>query len=139
MAKKRISYRSGYKYQLAKSYVQAIAIKQRTNIDTDFIKLTKDGTLTVKKGYAWDGPSGPVPDTKENLRASLVHDALYQLMRHEYLNNEGDRKKADKLFAVICEDDGVWPPFAKTYYLALQAFGEPAAKPEAKKPIQKAP
>ena len=80
MAKKRISYRSGYKYQLAKNYVQQIKIKPAADItEPDFIKLTKDGTLTVKKGYAWDGPSGPVPDTKENLRASLVHDALYHM------------------------------------------------------------
>ena len=139
MAKKRISYRSGYKYQLAKSYVQAIAIKQRTNIDTDFIKLTKDGTLTVKKGYAWDGPSGPVADTKEHMRASLVHDALYQLMRGKYLNTEGDRKKADKLFANMCEDDGVWFPIARAYYWALQKYGKPHAKPESKKRIEKAP
>ena len=139
MARKRISYRSGYKYQLAKDYGQQINIKPTTDIDTDFIKLTKGGTLTVKKGYAWDGPSGPVADTKEHMRASLVHDALYQLMRNSYLNTQGHRKKADKLFAVMCEEDGVWSPIAKAYYWALQEYGKPSAKPESKKRIQKAP
>ena len=138
MARKRISYRSGYKYQLAKDYVQPITIK-RMEVDHDFIKLTKGGTLTVKKGYAWDGPSGPLADTKEHMRASLVHDALYQLMRNGDLNTEGHRKKADKLFAVMCKEDGVWAPIAASYYAALQAFGKPSAKPESKKKIQKAP
>ncbi len=139
MAKKQISYRSGYKYQLAKAYVQQINIRPPADIDPDFIKLTKGGKLTVKKGYAWDGPSGPVADTKEHMRASLVHDALYQLMRNGYLNTEGHRKKADKLFAVMCEEDGVWSPIAAAYYRALQRFGKPHAKPESKKKIQKAP
>ena len=138
MARKRISYRGGYRYQLAKDYVHQINIKRR-NIDHDFIKLTAGGRLTVKKGYAWDGPSGPVADTKEHMRASLVHDALYQLMRNRDLNTEGDRKKADKLFAVMCRDDGVWAPIAVAYYRALQDFGKPHAKPESKKKILRAP
>jgi len=138
MAKKRIVYRSGYKYQLAEPYVQQIIIK-RMEVDHDFIKLTKGGTLTVKKGYAWDGPSGPLADTKEHMRASLVHDALYQLMREGDLNAEGHRKKADRLFAVMCEEDGVWWPVARAYYAALQAFGKPSATPESKKKIRRAP
>ena len=138
MARKRISYRSGYKYQLHIAYVQQISIKPPATIDLDFIKLTKGGTLTVKKGYAWDGPTG-LADTKEHMRASLVHDALYQLMRHGELNTEGHRKKADKLFAVMCEQDGVWSPIAKAYYRVLQDFGKPHAKPESRKKIKTAP
>ncbi len=82
MATKRIAYRSGYKYQLAKAYSIGINIKPGKDIKTKFIKLDRTGKLTIVGGYAWDGPSGPVVDTKENMRASLVHDALYQLMRN---------------------------------------------------------
>ena len=64
-----IRYRSDYKSQLAEQYKISISIKPNSNIETDFIDLDTDGNLTVKNGYAWDGPSGPVMDTDENMRA----------------------------------------------------------------------
>jgi hypothetical protein len=39
------------------------------------------------KGYAWNGPSGPTLDTRNFMRGSLVHDALYQLMREGRMDN----------------------------------------------------
>ena len=97
MSKTSIRYRSGYKYQLATRYSILINIKPKKDIKTEFIKLDAKGKLTIKRGYAWDGPSGPVVDTKENMRASLVHDALYQLMRHEELSTKAYKDKADKI------------------------------------------
>ena len=97
-----IRYRSGYKYQLAEDYAISISIKPISDITTAFIDLDTGGTLTVKNGYAWDGPSGPVKDRDENLRASLVHDALYQLMRNEDLDRGTHRKAADQAFRDIC-------------------------------------
>ncbi len=47
-----ISYRSDYKYQLAKGYAISISIKPKADIETEFIDLDIDGNLTVKKGYA---------------------------------------------------------------------------------------
>ena len=93
-----IKYRSDYKYQLASDYRIQIPIRPAADIDTEFIRLATDGELTVKKGYAWDGPSGPVIDTKKNLRAALVHDALYQLMRNAKLNKRTHRKSARRNF-----------------------------------------
>ena len=81
-----IRYRGDYKYQLASDYELGTLIFPAESIVTDYIELRVDGKLTVKKSYAWDGPSGPVLDTKENLRASLVHDVRYQLMRLEKLS-----------------------------------------------------
>ena len=107
MTRGYIRYRSEYKYQLASDYRIKILIRPAANIVTDFIKLDTDGELTAKNGYAWDGPSGPVIDTKENMRASLVHDALYQLMRNKELNRRTHRKPADQLFRDICKEDGV--------------------------------
>ena len=134
-----IRYRSDYKYQLAESYLLRISIKPKSDIETEFIDLDTGGNLTVKQGYAWDGPSGPVKDTPENMRASLVHDALYQLMRNRELIARTHRKAADQLFKDMCKEDGVSNFTASVYYKALRRYGRPAASPQNKKKIARAP
>ena len=139
MTKGYIKYKSDYKYQLAEGYEIQISIKPKHDINTDFIDLDTQGNLVVKKGYAWDGPSGPVKDTEENMRASLVHDALYQLMRNDHLKSRTHRKAADQEFKQICLEDGVSKFWASVYYKALRKFGKPAASPQNKKKIARAP
>ena len=134
-----IRYRSKYKYQLASEYKIKISIRPATDITTDFIDLDTAGNLLVKEAYAWDGPSGPVKDTTMNLRASLVHDALYQLMRHEKLKARTHRKAADQEFKRICKEDGVPKHWASIWYKGLRKFGKPAANPENKKRVHRAP
>ncbi len=134
-----IRYRSDYKYQLAEGYQIKTLIRPKAVINTDFIDLDIAGNLLIKKSYAWDGPSGPVKDTPENMRASLVHDALYQLMRIKELNTRTHRKTADIQFMVICKEDGVSSRTANLWYRGLRRFGKPAASPENKKKIVRAP
>ncbi len=92
----------------------------------DFIELY-DGILTIKKGYRWDGASTPwnnlnVGDNRTYyIRASCVHDAIYDLMRMGYLkhdrvflnkdnawNSSGFRNRliADILLYMIVKEDG---------------------------------
>lgn len=139
MSKNQIKYRSGYKYQLAEDYKIKTAIIPKEAVDTKFIKLDLQGNLTVSEGYAWDGPSGPVTDTQNNMRASLVHDAFYQLMRNKYLTIKNHKDKSDRLFQKMCVEDGVSVTNAKIYYYGLKIGGKPAADPKNKKPILKAP
>ena len=139
MTRGYIRYRSESKYQLASDYKINIPILPAEDIVTEFIELDTSGELTVKNAYAWDGPSGPVIDTPENLRASLVHDALYQLMRNEELSTRSYRKTADELFRDICKEDGVSAFRANVYYRGLRKFGKPATEPENKKRIHRAP
>lgn len=137
----RIKYRSGYKHQLAEEYNVKIRIKPQAEIVTEYISLDTHGKLSIKKGYAWDGASGPVPDTRRVLRASLVHDALYQLMRtqSDRFPREEYRRAADLLFKEMCIEDGVARSKAKIYYFALRKFGERAADPLSRKVIRRAP
>ena len=140
MADSFIEYRSGYKYQLAAEYRFECGIKPKTAIDgPKFVKLSIDGTLTIVDGYAWDGPSGPVIDTRQNLRASLVHDALYQLMRLRKLTIKDHKEKADRLFKRICIEDGVSPATAHIYYIGLKLGGKPSADPKNRRPVRRAP
>jgi hypothetical protein len=121
-----------YKYQLMQDYTINIDIQPDKIIDTNFIALTTAGALTIKNRYAWDGPSGPTIDTKSFMRGSLVHDALYQLMREKYLDYKIHRKYADDLLKKICLDDGMCRLRAWYVYQAVRLFAEKNATPTEK-------
>lgn len=99
-----IKYKEGYKYQLYETYAVKTGI-EGFSCKTDFLHLFSDGTLVIYKGYAWDGATG-VPDFKFMLRASLVHDALYQLIRLGLLPT-CMKKKADVLFSAVCKESAL--------------------------------
>jgi len=134
-----IFYKKGYKYQLAEEYSADIPIKPDNDIESDFIVLSHTGNITIKKGYAWDGPSGPTIDTLNFMRGSLVHDALYQLMREEMLDNNTYRESADKLLQQMCREDGMNVIRAWWVYRGIRFGGNPAADPANKKPVVTAP
>ncbi len=131
-------YRSGYKHQLVEDYVHDTSIVPEQDISLDFLALSKDGKLEIKNGYAWDGPSGPALDTKTFMRASLVHDALYQLMRLKFLSPDW-RDEADELMRKICIEAGMWPVRAWYTYHAVRMFADKAADPQSAKEIITAP
>jgi len=135
---KKIFYKSGYKYQLNADYTANIGEGSWRLIDTEFIRLTVDGELTIRRGYAWDGPSGPTVDTKNFMRGSLVHDALYQLMREGRLHKT-NRKKADRLLQKICREDGMSSIRAWWVYQGVRFGGNSAASPSSRKVIKEAP
>ena len=135
----QILYKKGYKYQLVEPYDSSINIKPEQPITTDYIELSEEGRLIIKKGYAWDGPSGPTVDTLNFMKGSLVHDALYQLMREKHLDKEEYRQSADRLLQKICEADGMSRLRAWWVYLGVRWAGDPAADPANTKPVIKAP
>ena len=134
-----ISYKNGYKYQLSKEYLTKIQIKPKQPVVTDYIDLSVDGDLTIKKGYAWDGPSGPTFDSVNFMRASLVHDAIYQLMREGFLDKDENREPADRLLQGMCKQDGMSSIRAWWVYQGVHIFGDPSADPANKRPVLKAP
>jgi len=136
---KHIFYKEGYKYQLAEEYSISVPIKPKTTIMSDFILLTTKGELIINKGYAWDGPSGPTIDTKNFMRGSLVHDALYQLMKEKSLDRKKYRKIADKILIQCCKEDGMNFIRRSWVYTGVRLFAGFAANPINKKIIKKAP
>ena len=101
------------------------------SLDWDFINFDT-GVMTIKQGYRWDGASYPCKDFQlpnlvprciddfYNIRSSLVHDALYDLMRMQYMEWDPTEPTdlpdiADELLEFIkvgpigdrCSDNGV--------------------------------
>ena len=136
---KCIAYKDGYKYQLKQTYAVRIAITPATPIHTEYISLEAPGELTLKEGYAWDGPSGPTIDTPSFMRGSLVHDALYQLMREQHLDHNVYREAADRTLQDICKEDGMWSIRAWWVYHGVRLFADPAADPTDERPLTYAP
>lgn len=134
----KICYRKlkNYKYQTKEDYSFSVGIKPKEKIDTLFIVLDTDGKLTIKRLYSWDGPSGPTIDTPNFMRGSLVHDALYQLLRGGYFdeNHEEIRKAADQLIKKMCLEDGMSKFRAWYVYLGVHCFAKKAAKSTSKPP-----
>lgn len=134
---KTLKYTSGWKYQVAETYFIQISIGGYT-IHTDYIDLSDDGMLMIKKGYAWDGASGPAIDTKNFMRGSLVHDALYQLMRQGHLPQEW-RASADDELRRICLEDGMSRIRAAWVHWAVRTFAKRPAQPTSLRAVLTAP
>lgn len=134
-----ISYKAGYKYQLKSEYVGTIGIRPGVPIHTEYISLSQSGEIRLKNGYAWDGPSGPTIDTLNFMRGSLIHDALYQLMRERHLDKNRYREPADRLLQSMCREDGMSALRAWVVYLGVRFAGDPFADPASDKPVIRAP
>ena len=97
--------------------------------------LKTNGTIVVKKDYAWDGctpklclldvligiPDGVVDSRTRKPKtyyASLMHDALYQFLPNGLPLT---RKNADACFLKLMEETGFLPRYM--YYLAVRLFG----------------
>ena len=98
-------------------------------IDLGLLAIDEAGNLSIRKGYSWDGPSGPTIDTRNFMRGSLIHDALYQLMREKVLPQDV-RDEADQILREICIQDGMSKLRAWWVYQAVKIGGAGAAKPD---------
>lgn len=133
-----IQYAAGYKYQLRHTYSLSTGIACDAPIRTDWLEMTAQGQLTIHAGYAWDGASGPTFDSKSSMRASLVHDAGYQMIRLGLLP-PSTRAAWDDLFHRLCREDGMWKPRAWLWFHAVRGFASPATDPASEAPDECAP
>lgn len=117
------------KYALHTRYTIYTTIPKEKAKTTKLI-LYRDGQLTIHAGYEWDGASGPTIDTPSTMRASLVHDALYELIRKGLLDIKY-KEHADRLFySVMLQDSAPLTRFKRLrawyYFKAVKVFGKHA-------------
>ena len=119
-----------YKYRLTHAYNHALenfqaddrcALRQD---DLTWIQLYQGGLFHVARGYCWDGASGPALDTMNFARASLVHDAIYQLIAAGLLPKKPWKLHADRELYRIAREDGMPWWRASWVYGAVRVFGD---------------
>ena len=120
--------RRKYKYTLFREYTFYSDIIPIEAGMWGLLGITDKGIMTIKQGYAWDGPSGPTVDTHTFMRGSLVHDALYQLMREQKIGQD-QRKRADEILREICLSDGMASVRAAWVYAGVRAGAAASARP----------
>ena len=125
----------GYKYLLVEDEKREVDIY--INCHNDYISLD-EGVLIIKEGYAWDGSSIPLKkympkwiwDSDKYCKiASLVHDALCQLMR-EGLLPKTYKYIADAIYQRMCIEGGMGKRQAGWRFWALRKFGNAGIKKE---------
>ena len=136
--RKYIKYKEGYKYQLYEVYKDHISIRPEVDIVTRYILLSVVGELEIRYGYAWDGASGPTIDTLNSMRGSLIHDALYQLMRMGLLEHKW-KTKADLLFEKILVEDDMSKCRARVWFRGVDKLAASATRAENVKKVITAP
>ena len=138
----RIVYRDGFLYQLSEDYIHQLG----GNLDnipvgvlTEWLCLTQAGVLTIKQGYAWNGGNFPARDTKNAMRAYLVHDAGYQLTRFGLLSRDIWRPLWDKEFKRVLREDKVSRFRAWYLHRGVRIGGRKAASASGIRPVLYAP
>ena len=143
-----ITYRKlrRYKYQLRARYQYQLPDEYADQLEREhgagWVRLSASRVLSLTAGYAWDGPSGLTIDTKTFMRGSLVHDALYQLLRaDQFTRHEHWREIADDILRRICREDGMNSARVWWVHRAVRLGGRKAAEvdPYAEPPILNAP
>ncbi len=122
-----MKYRSlkNWKYQLLDEVITETPIIH-FSYRCEFFEINTDGMLAVRRGYCWDGPSGPTWDSPGSLRPSLVHDVLYQMLRDQILPQHL-RAVADEVFYNLMKYTGMGKIRAWYFYKAVRLFGGRAA------------
>ena len=95
------------------------------SISTPFVRFRRDGTMAIRKGYAWNGSNWSI-DWKSKT-ASMYHDAGYQLMRLGLLGKK-HRVYFDELYRKILIEKGLWKVHANFRYIILRNLGGTSAK-----------
>lgn len=85
-------------------------------------ELADNGRLLCRKGYPWDGSSGPTIDGKADPAPSLVHDTLYEAFRTGRLD-EALASTVDALYRDLLIERGMSKFRAYARWTGLRMVG----------------
>lgn len=116
-------------FNLIKDYRVHVEIRPPHAVATrsGYVHLNPEGWLTIHAGYWWDGASKPAIQTKNTMRPSLIHDALYGLLRQRKLKSK-DRADADDAFYEALLEDGMSRFRAWVFLKGVKRFAKFAIK-----------
>lgn len=120
----RVKYRflPNYKFQVYETVFVLTDLHPDEDIDHPYFSLSKDGVLTAKAGYSWDGASGGI-DTKCFIRPSLFHDIPYNMHQLGLPLPLDWKPKTDALLHRLCLEDGMSRLRAWWVLKAVTVFG----------------
>ena len=128
-----MSFQKTMKYKKLREYKYVTAEDYRVKVALAFLPYKSEyleigmaagleNYLIIKKGYQWDGASGPAIDTKNFMIASLVHDALYQLIREGVIPAH-KKEWADSTMKQLCVKAGMNKLRAWWLFRGVHRFG----------------
>lgn len=134
-----MKYKKGYKYQLVEDLVLPSDILPPNNQDihTYYVSLLKNGDWVFKRGWAWDGVSGPMMDTKATFPGGCGHDGGAYLLRQGKLPPEY-KEPVDLWLPNLFLEYGMWEFRAKYAWKAVSLV-DSFADPESAKKIHEVP
>lgn len=115
-----MKYWRGYKYVVAETFEVQTAIIGVAVVD-DLTSLSSDGLLRIRKGYAWDGNSGPCIDIRSSLEASCVHDVLCDYINLGLLSDDL-QPLVDQEYYKIAVAKRMWWRRARVRLLAIRWY-----------------
>jgi len=130
------------KYQNITRYKYRLAEDERIKLPFSVPRLNFDhisiggNELLIRKGYLWDGASGPTFDTPSTFIAALGHDALYELMRNARLP-QSYKHLVDNWFKQALRDGGMNEFRVWIFFNGVRFFGRGSCKvqPSTKPPV----
>ncbi len=125
-----MKYKSGYRYVSQETVLVNVGPALHAPVSSAFASIAAE-KLCVMAKYAWDGASFTpfkwLGTPKAWLTPSLVHDALYQLIRDGLMDRQY-REAADRLFRDMLIERGVWRWVAWVAYYAVRVGGNFAVR-----------
>lgn len=122
-----IYYIKDMKYALSEDYCIQTPVTGYSIIDP-FFELREDGFLTIRRGFVWDGASGPTIDTDSAISASAVHDVFCICMRDRRISYTEWQDEINRFFKDMCIRNGM-PNWRAAIWHAAVEFGD-AGNPE---------
>jgi hypothetical protein len=109
-------------YRVRKTFSVTSDIIPPKEVKTHFSNLSMNGTITIEKGFVWDGASGAF-DTPNIMLASCIHDALCYWMVQEKLDYDMYWDLANDLMRDITDQAGMSKARKAWVHAAITAHG----------------